>query len=136
MKILADTNRIIAALIKEGTSRDILFDENFEFITTDYTITEIRNHKDELKRKTKLTDEEFEILLTLIFERIRIIPHEEYEDFIEECKNDINDLDDIPHLAACLASKAEGIWAHDSHFLEQRKVKVFTNIDMLRISEG
>lgn len=41
---------------------------------------------------------------------------------------------DIPHLAACLASKAEGIWAHDPHFLEQQKVKVFTNIDMLNLS--
>lgn len=46
----------------------------------------------------------------------------------------ISDPNDIPHLAACLASKADGIWAHDPHFLEQQKVKVFTNIDMLKLS--
>ena len=134
MKILADTNRIIAALIKEGTTRHILFDENFEFVTPDYTLTEINNHKEELQRKTKLADREFEILLALIFERIEIIPYEEYERFIDECKNDINDQDDIPHLAACLARKVDGIWAHDPHFLEQSKVRVFTNIDMLKLS--
>src|SRR3989344_980173 len=128
MKILVDTNRIIAALIKESTTRDLLFDENFEFVTPDYTIIEITEHKEELQKKTKLTDEEFEILLTLIFERIEIIPKSEYEDFLDECKNLISDPNDVPHLAACLAIRAEGIWAHDSHFKEQHKLKVFTNI--------
>lgn len=134
MKILIDTNRIIAALAKDGTTRDILLDEFFEFVTPEHTITEIEEHKDELKRKAKITDEEFEILLALIFERIKIILESEYRDFLGECKKDISDQDDIPHLAACLASKAEGIWAHDPHFKEQHKVKVFTNIDMLRMS--
>ena len=134
MKILVDTNRIIAALIKNGTTRDILFDENFEFVTPDFTITEIREHEEELLKKTKLTKQEFDILLVLIFEHITIIPFSEYEDFIEECKEDINDLDDIPYLAACLASNAQGIWAHDPHLLEQHKAKVFTNIDLLKFS--
>ena len=119
MKIAVDTNRIIAALVKSGTTRDIIFDENFEFVTPDYTITEIREHENELLKKTKLTKEEFEILLALIFEHVTIIPQSEYEEFIDECKNDISDHDDVPFLAACLASNAQGIWAHDKHFLEQ-----------------
>lgn len=81
-----------------------------------------------------MSDEEFDVLFTLIFDLIQIIPYEEYEYFLDECKDDISDPDDIPHLAACLTSKAEGIWAHDPHFLEQQKVKVFTNIDMLNLS--
>lgn len=134
MKILIDTNRIIAALSKQGTTRDILFDDFFEFVTPDHTMDEIREHRDELKKKIKLTDEEFDILLALLFEKIIIIPESEFKQFLHECKNDISDPDDIPHLAACLATRAEGIWAHDPHFLEQHKVKVFTNIDMLRMS--
>ena len=55
MRILVDTNRIIAALVKAGTTRDILFDESFEFVTPDYTVTEIREHENELLKKTKLT---------------------------------------------------------------------------------
>ncbi len=134
MRIIIDTNRIMAALVKKGVTRDILFDEYFEFITPDYTLTEIHEHRDELMEKTNLTKEEFEVLLSLIFEHIKIIPYEAYESFIGECKDDISDPDDIPHLAAGLASKAEGIWAHDPHFLEQHKIKVLTNIDMLRLS--
>src|SRR3989344_640845 len=103
MRILVDTNRIIAALVKESTTRDILFDENFEFVTPDYTITEIEEHKEELKRKIKLIDEEFEVLVSLIFEHITIISKSEYRDFLDECESLISDPDDIPHLAACLA---------------------------------
>jgi len=134
MKVLIDTNRIIAALIKEGTTRSILLDDFFEFVTPDHTLSDIDKYKKEIEKKAKLNDDEFELLLALIFEHIAVIPESEYATQMKECKNDISDPGDIPHLAACLATKAEGIWAHDPHFKEQHKVKVFTNIDMLRIS--
>ncbi|MBI5391221.1 PIN domain-containing protein [Candidatus Woesearchaeota archaeon] len=134
MKVLVDTNRIIAALVKAGRTRDILFDEHFEFFTPDYTLTEIREHESELLKKTKLTHQEFEILLTLIFERITIIPRSAYDEFIHACKTEMSDPDDVPFLAACLAINAQGIWSHDPHFHEQHKAKVFTNVDLLRMS--
>lgn len=133
MKVVVDTNRIIASLIKDGTTRKILLDGNFEFITPDYTITEINEHRDELKNTGNLSDEEFDIIFALIFEYIKIIPEANYKNFTEACKNDISDPDDVPILAAAVASSADGIWAHDPHFKEQKKVKVFTNIDMLNM---
>lgn len=41
MRVVIDTNRIIAALIKEGISRKIIFNRNFEFVAPDYAIEEI-----------------------------------------------------------------------------------------------
>ena len=49
MKILVDANRIITALVKQSTTRDILFDEAFEFVTPDYAHSEIEDHQDELQ---------------------------------------------------------------------------------------
>jgi len=43
-------------------------------------------------------------------------------------------LDDVPALAAVIANKANGIWTHDPHFKEQKKVKIFTNIGMLKMN--
>ena len=54
MKIVVDTNRIIAALIKDGTTRKILFHKGFEFVTPDFNLTEIYKHKLELLEKTFL----------------------------------------------------------------------------------
>lgn len=134
MKIVIDTNRIISALVKDSTTRSILFDRNFEFITSDYTLTEINEHKGELTAKTNLTGEELDVLLALIFEHIQIIPESDYKGSMKECSG-IIDPDDKPLLAVAIASKAEGIWTHDSHFMNQKKVKVFTNIDMLKAGE-
>ena len=134
MKLAVDSNRVIAALVKDSTTRKILFDKNFEFVTPDCTITEIQEHKEELNAKTNLSDAEFDILLALIFENITIILKSDYGDYLDECKSDISDADDIPVLAVAIATKAEAIWAHDPHFKEQKKVKVFTNIDLLKIS--
>jgi len=134
MKITVDTNRVIAALVKDSTTRKIIFNGNFEFVTPDCTIAEIQEHKEELKVKTNLNDDEFNILLALVFENIAIIPKSDYKSYLDECKNDISDEDDIPVLAVAIATKAEAIWAHDPHFKEQKKVKVFTNIDLLNIN--
>lgn len=48
MKVVIDSNRVIAALIKDSTTRLILNDENFEFVTPDFTITEVEEHKEEI----------------------------------------------------------------------------------------
>lgn len=136
MKIVIDANRIIAALVKQSTTRDILFDEAFEFVTPDHSLSEIDEHREELQQKAKLTKEEFDVLLALLFERITILPKSAYADFTDECKEAIEDADDVPYLAACLASKSLGIWSHDPHVLKQKKASVFTNIDMLRLSKS
>ena len=39
MKILVDANRIIAALVKQSTTRDILLDEAFEFVSPDHVMS-------------------------------------------------------------------------------------------------
>lgn len=89
MKIVIDANRIIAALIKQSTTRDILFDGAFEFVTPDFALSEIEEH-----------------------------------------------ISDVPYIAACISSKSLGIWSHDPHILKQKKISVFTNINMLNLSKS
>ena len=134
MKVVVDGNRIIAALIKDSTTRDIIFDSFFELITPDYILTEVRKYEAEIINKAKITKEEFEILLSLIFENVTIIPKGKYEDLINDLQKEINDFKDLPYLAVSLSINAYGIWSHDSDFLQQKKVKILTNIDLLKIS--
>lgn len=72
--------------------------------------------------------------MSLIFEYISIVPKQEYMGFIDDIKDEINDSKDISYLAVSLSYKSEGIWTHDPHFKEQQKVRIFTNINMLRLS--
>ena len=127
MKVVIDSNRAIAALIKDSTTREILFDSIFEFVAPSHITVEINTHKNTILQKIGITENEFDILLSLVFQHIKIIPQTEYNKFITKLKDEIKDPKDIPYIAACFAAKAEGIWAHNPHFMEQKKAKVFTN---------
>lgn len=133
MRIIVDANRFIAALIKDGTTRNLFFEQDFEFFAPEYIHGEIIKYREEISNKIGISLEELDILISIIFERVKIILEKDYHLLAEGLNNQISDFKDIPYLAVCLHLNAEGIWTHDPHFNEQDKVKVFTNIDMLRL---
>ena len=136
MKVVIDANRVVAALIKDSTTRKILFDGNFEFVAPDYIKTEIDKYKNIITKKAEITKNEFDILLSLIFENISIIPQNEYNKFIADFKGYLNDPKDLAYIATSAATKAQGVWTHDLHFKVQGKVKIFTNKDLLEMSNS
>lgn len=125
MKLVTDTNSIISALIKNGSSRRIIVSPAIQFIAPDHTLKEISKYKKMICKKAKITFNEFDILFSLIFEHITIIPKEEYEDFFDSAKTIIDDIDDVPFIALCLASKADGIWSDDTHFKTRKNIIIF-----------
>ncbi len=133
MKVVVDSNRVIAALIKESTTREILLNKNFELIAPAYIKTEISKYSNEIISKVEITKSDFEELLSIIFDQIKIVPPLNYEKFIEVLDKTIVDEKDVPYLAVCLSEKALGIWTHDLHFKDQKIVEIFTNMDMLNL---
>ena len=73
MRIIVDTSRIIAALIKDSDSRTILLSDKFEFLTVNLTKSEIEEHTPEILEKAKITKEELEGILSLILRHIQIV---------------------------------------------------------------
>ena len=71
MKIVIDTNRIIASLIKNSYSKSIIYDNKFEFFTPQYATEEIYKYKNEILQKSEMTEEEFNSLFSVLFEKIK-----------------------------------------------------------------
>lgn len=136
MKIVVDSNRIIAALVKESTTRKLLYQKDFEFLAPDFIATEIFKYKDHIIASSGISVQEFDILLSLLLEYVTIVPREDYQSCIDESKSLIDDEKDVPYFAVCLSIKALGIWTHDEDFRKQQKIKIFTNKDMLELIEG
>ena len=134
MNIVIDSNRVIAALIKSGTTREILFYREFNFVAPEFLKDEIEKHRGSILSKADLPSKEFEILLSFVFENITFIPRAEYQQFLSELITEISDPNDISYIGVALLTEAEGIWTHDPHFKQQQKMKVFTNIDLLKLS--
>ncbi|MBI2629090.1 hypothetical protein HYW74_03330 [Candidatus Pacearchaeota archaeon] len=135
MKIIIDSNRVIAALIKDSTTRAILFNKTFQFFAPSYIKSEIAKYKQEIINKAGINSKEFDALISMIFECITIIPQEKYSSIIDKVKDKTSDVNDFPYFAVCLLINAGGIWTHDPHFYKQNNYKIFTNMDMLRIIE-
>jgi len=65
MKLVIDTNKIMAAMIKDSLSRRIISTPMFQFITPDHTLQELSKCEETIRKKTKLTHQEFNLLLSL-----------------------------------------------------------------------
>ena len=125
MRLVIDTSSIISALIKNGISRRIIVSPAIQFITPDHSLKEISKYKELICIKAKINSNEFDIILNLLFEKIAIIPKEEYEDFFNTAKTLIDDINDIPFIALCLTSKADGIWSDDTHFNTRKEITIY-----------
>jgi predicted nucleic acid-binding protein len=81
MKLVIDTNRIMAGLLKDSTSRKIILHDSFSFYAPDYIETELFKHRSYLVKKAKISEPDFELLMTILLERVTLVP---FEDFGQE----------------------------------------------------
>ena len=133
MRLIVDTNRIIAALVKNSMSRKIINHIDAELITINFFGEEIQKHKEMLLKKSGLNEAEFNILLEKLKDRMIILNDGFSQNKIREAAMimDKIDTDDTPFVAAALASKA-GIWSDDAHFEKQHKIKVYKTRDLAK----
>ncbi len=134
MRLVIDLNRIMAGLLKESTSRKIIFDNHFLFFAPDYIETELFQHREYLIQKAKMTESDFDTLLHILLEQITLVPFEEFEQDYSRAIGIMESIDenDAPFLAVGLALKLDGIWTKDRHFLRQDLLKVFHTGDLVQ----
>ena len=126
MKIVVDTNMIIAALIKNSVSRKIINHLSAELITINFLDTEIEEHKKELMNKSKLNEEQFNLILTKLKEKLIFIDDKIILTRIEEAKKIMDNIDkgDSYFIAAALVTNSD-IWSDDKDYQKQNKVKIW-----------
>lgn len=135
MILIVDANVIISALIKDSKSRELLTTSNFTFYSLDTLLDSINKYKKEIIDKSKLSKEDFEILLDFIIEKIIIIKQENYKSKLEQANEIIGniDLEDIPYVALALSIENDGIWTDDFHFQKQDRIKIYRTEYIIKI---
>jgi len=135
MRLVIDTNIIISSLISNSARRHILMNSNIEFISPEYTFVEIFKHTDLIKKKAKLSPNDLQYVMDMLFSRITIYPKEEYADCYIQAKEIMKDIDpvDAPFLALAMKTKVDGIWSEDKGFQQQNHVRIYTTKELLEI---
>ena len=134
MKLIVDTNRLLAAIIKKGKTREILHSKKFDFWTVEGAITEITKHSALLTQKTGLTEQEIKSIYNLLLFDVKIIPEEKIIKKMPEAIQIMQKIDetDAIFIAGALAINADGIYTEDKHFEKQSKIKIFKTTDLIR----
>lgn len=132
MKLVIDSNIIFSAFIRDSKTRKLIFNPSLELITPDFTLDEIKKYESLICEKGNLSSSEFQLLLVLLFEKITLVPQEEYENKVLEAGELIEDKDDVTFLALALATNSEGIWSEDKGFHQQSKIRIWATTELLR----
>lgn len=133
MKLVIDTNRIMAGLLKDSTSRKLILHDSFSFYAPDYIETELNKHRPYLVKKAKIPEDDFDLLMQVLLENVELVPFEDFAGEYDRAMSIMEPVDenDAPFLAVGLALEIEGIWTEDRHFLRQDLLKVYSARDLL-----
>ncbi|MFC1682440.1 PIN domain-containing protein [Nanoarchaeota archaeon] len=136
MNLVIDTNILISALIRNSLTRELIIKLPVDLLLPEFELLEIKKHKQEILRKSKLSEIEFDHLLNFLLEYVEIIKTEDIIDYKKEADEIINhiDPDDVQFVATALKYNV-AIWSDDKHFQKQNKIKIFTTKDILEFLE-
>ena len=133
MELVVDTNRIIAALIKNGLSRKIIISGKFPLHTVEFGEKEVEKYKPLIKKKTGISEQQFNFSMKHLMSKIAVLSEKDIS------KKSIGkalkimgkiDPDDVPFIALSIELGNKTIWSDDKHFKQLNKIKVLTTKEL------
>lgn len=131
MKLVVDANVIFSSLISQsGKTSKILFSNEFELYSPEYLFEELDKYKKYICKKSGLSLEKIESLISLIFLNIKIIPLSEFEHSLLKAKEICPDPNDEEYFALAL-SKNIPIWSDDKALKQQSVIEVISTTELI-----
>jgi predicted nucleic acid-binding protein len=132
MEIVIDANILMSALVStKGFTYDLIFNDKIRLFAPEYLLEEFKDHKKEILQKSSLTEEEFNLFLSLISPRIDLIPDYEFQKFINQAEEITPDPDDVKYIALALKNNCP-IWSNDKKLKEQKGVKIYSTDELAK----
>lgn len=127
--VVVDANIILPALLG-GKPSIILFDSKFQFVTTKFTLKEVKKYFPKIAKKLEIFEEELLSLLNKL--PLKIYDSLFYRNKLKEAQKIIGHIDkkDVEILA--LALKLETfVWSQDKHFENSGYRKILKTYDFV-----
>ncbi len=132
MLLVVDANIVLSALTA-GRITDLLLSPKLELVAPDLLFVEVEKHKEEIKDRSKLSDEDFETLLKLLEKRIKVLPLNEFSSQMPKAEELLSEhKKDAPYVALALKFNCS-FWAYEKRFAEIGGVKSLTTSDVARL---
>ena len=131
-KLVVDANIVIAAIIRQSTTRKIIEKSSLELFAPMGLIDELASHQDIILVRSSLTEIQYEYLKERMLKLIHLVRHTTIRKCEAEAYRQIGhqDLKDIIYVATVLCTNADGIWTNDTDF-NVTDVDIYSTTDIL-----
>jgi len=138
LRLVVDTNILIAAMLKDSTARKILLSTPIDFYVPEFAFEEIEEHITEISKKNKLSIDANHEVLEILKRHVHIIRKDDIEEVYSEAEDIMRDIDpdDSACLATALSLECDGIWSHDKHLTKQDRIRIWLMKDLVHFIEG
>lgn len=114
VEAVLDANVLFRMLISQGDILEILFSDELRLCAPERLKEEFLKHKEEIAEKSKLPLQDLEMLASLIFSKVALVPLSEYRTFLPEAKELLGGHEkDEDFVAVCLLKSAK-LWTYEN----------------------
>lgn len=118
LRVVVDTNKIIASLLREGKVRRLLFHPGLEILLPKYVLEKINEHRKHLEKK--VSPKAIDFILSKISKKVKIIGARELSrETLHKARRLAGDfdIDDYPFIAVAIEYN-EIIWTNDKELIK------------------
>jgi predicted nucleic acid-binding protein len=135
MKVTIDANILVAALIKGGFTRKLITNSGLTIFSPSFLFAEIMKYKNEIIKKSKGSEEDFNYLLAILLKNIKIVDNKDLVPYVSAARTLISDKKDILYFS-CALYKDTVIWSNDKEFKKQKRIRIFTTEELIKETES
>ncbi|MCK5177375.1 MAG: PIN domain-containing protein [Candidatus Aenigmarchaeota archaeon] len=133
MKLVVDANVLFSFFRKYSSTRKfILSHPELELFVPEYVFDELEEHKEEIKRKSKIDENVFKLTKKELLRYTTVVPLDEFKEFWDKAKKISPDLDDAQYFAVAFALSCV-LWSNDKALKRQSCVKVWNTKEFIEL---
>lgn len=133
MELVVDANVLLASLLKNAITRELLLDSRLKLYAPEHLISEtlhLLRKNTKIQKRIGLPPKAIEENFYLLTQEIETYPRKAYASFMEEAHKIAPHKEDAPYLALALALNLS-VWSNDKGIQAQSKVKVYSTTRLI-----
>ena len=134
MKLVVDANVLLAAFVKDATTRHLLLDSRLHLFAPEHLLGEMFRHlrnSSTLRKRIRISALELQELFYLLTQPIETLSRNSYDQWMSQALILAPHKEDAPYLAAALFLGI-AVWSNDKGLKKQSEVRVYSTHELLR----
>jgi len=132
MKCVVDTNILFSFFWNNSLTKKLLITSNLELISPEIALKEIKKYKNEIIKKTRISEKDFIGEFKKLKLLVDFIKKENYNEFIEKAKEISPDENDAEFFALCFKYSCF-LWSNDKILKNQEDISVLSTKEIIEV---